>query len=139
MIDLHGGPRSAWLALATGRRERIGYEIQGRTWMYTRAVARPRDAAPAAFGRQPVGPARSDRRLAARGAGSGARSGGDAAGPGARRRAIAQRLDAAGVTPEHELIVVHVSAGNPFRRWPEPAFAALVAGLAPASPSGGSC
>ena len=41
VIDLHGGPRSAWLALATGARQRIGYVIQGRTWMYTRSVARP--------------------------------------------------------------------------------------------------
>jgi heptosyltransferase-3 len=47
---------------------------------------------------------------------------------------IAERLQQAGVTPQHELIVVHVSAGNPFRRWPEPAFTALVAGLAAASP-----
>ena len=47
---------------------------------------------------------------------------------------IAARLQAAGIAPEHELIVAHVSAGNPFRRWPEPAFAALVEGLASASP-----
>jgi ADP-heptose:LPS heptosyltransferase len=46
-----------------------------------------------------------------------------------------QRLRQAGVLPEHELVVVHVSAGNPFRRWPEPAFATLVAGLAAASPA----
>src|SRR3954470_8653392 len=46
VIDLHGGPRSAWLALATGAPQRIGYEIAGRTWMYTRAVARPRALRP---------------------------------------------------------------------------------------------
>ena len=43
---------------------------------------------------------------------------------------ISARLQAAGIAREHELIVAHVSAGNPFRRWPEPAFTALVAGLA---------
>ncbi len=43
---------------------------------------------------------------------------------------IAERLRAAGVDHRHDVVVVHVSAGNPFRRWPEPAFAALVAGLA---------
>ena len=32
-------------------------------------------------------------------------------------------------TPGTPSSVVHVSAGNPFRRWPEPAFARLVAGL----------
>jgi ADP-heptose:LPS heptosyltransferase len=47
---------------------------------------------------------------------------------------IEARLSAARVLPEHELIVAHVSAGNPFRRWPEPAFVELVTGLARASP-----
>src|SRR4029453_18976773 len=42
VIDLHGGPRSAWLAWLSRAPMRIGYEIPGRTWMYTRAVARPR-------------------------------------------------------------------------------------------------
>src|SRR4029078_9884172 len=42
---------------------------------------------------------------------------------------------AAAVTSANELIVVHVSAGNPFRRWPESAFATLVAGLASGSPA----
>src|SRR5436190_6227216 len=41
-IDLHGGPRSAWLAWLSRAPTRIGYEIKGRTWMYTRVVARPR-------------------------------------------------------------------------------------------------
>ncbi len=43
---------------------------------------------------------------------------------------IAERLRAAGVDQRHEVMVIHVSAGNPFRRWPEPAFSALVEGLA---------
>ena len=30
-IDLHGGPRSGWLTLASGARERIGYTIPGRS------------------------------------------------------------------------------------------------------------
>src|SRR3982751_601011 len=41
-IDLHGGPRSAWLAWLSREPTRIGYQIAGRTWMYTRAVPRPR-------------------------------------------------------------------------------------------------
>src|SRR5688572_32008665 len=48
--------------------------------------------------------------------------------PEADRR-IAVRLRSAGVAPEHPLIVIHVSASNPFRRWPEPAFAEVVASL----------
>ena len=38
-----------------------------------------------------------------------------------------------GVDAAHELIVAHVSAGNPFRRWPEPAFTTLLTALADAS------
>ncbi len=43
VIDLHGGPRSSWLAFATRAPQRIGYAIKGRSWMYTTAVARPRE------------------------------------------------------------------------------------------------
>ena len=43
----------------------------------------------------------------------------DADGRGADRAAARERPAS---TAAHELIVVHVSAGNPFRRWPEPAF-----------------
>src|SRR5215216_5492676 len=45
-IDLHGGPRSAWLTWTSGAPVRIGYTVGGRTWMYTRAVPRPADLAP---------------------------------------------------------------------------------------------
>jgi heptosyltransferase-3 len=48
---------------------------------------------------------------------------------------VGRRLQAAGVTPAHEVVVVHVSAGNPFRRWPEPAFISLVSELAAATPA----
>jgi lipopolysaccharide heptosyltransferase II len=132
VIDLHGGPRSAWLAFFSGAPRRIGYEIAGRTWMYTRAVARPRELRPRhsvvnqwdlleAIDGWPSGgpdPARDAVEMPR--------------DPSADTR-VAQRLERAGVTPQHELIVVHVSAGNVFRRWPEPAFTALIAGLAAAS------
>ena len=42
VLDLHGGPRSAWLTWATGAPERIGYDITGRRWMYTRIAPRAR-------------------------------------------------------------------------------------------------
>jgi ADP-heptose:LPS heptosyltransferase len=45
-IDFHGGPRSSWLALATGAASRIGYDVAGRGWMYTVRVPRPRDLRP---------------------------------------------------------------------------------------------
>jgi ADP-heptose:LPS heptosyltransferase len=132
VIDLHGGPRSAWLAFLSGAPRRIGYEIAGRTWMYTRAVARPRelrrrhsvvnqwDLLEAIDGWPSGGPDPARDRVEM------------LQDPSADTR-IAQRLERAGVTAQHELIVVHVSAGNVFRRWPEPAFTALIAGLAAAS------
>jgi lipopolysaccharide heptosyltransferase II len=129
VIDMHGGPRSSWLALATGAPQRIGYDMPGRQWMYTRTVPRPRELRPrhsvmnqwdllnAIEGWVPDDPqpARDpvemplDRSADLR---------------------IADRLAAAGVRPDDEVVVVHVSANNPFRRWPEPAFIELVAGLA---------
>jgi ADP-heptose:LPS heptosyltransferase len=47
---------------------------------------------------------------------------------------VSTRLRAAGIRATETLIVVHVSAGNPFRRWPAGAFAELVEGLAAADP-----
>jgi lipopolysaccharide heptosyltransferase II len=133
VIDLHGGPRSSWLALATGAPERIGYQIQGRGWMYTRTVARPRalrrrhsvvnqwDLLDAIDGWPAGGPEPTRDPVAM-------------APDVAADARIARRLEAAGIAAGHELIVAHVSAGNPFRRWPEPAFTTLVTGLASASP-----
>ena len=45
-IDLHGGPRGAWLTWASGAPMRIGYQTPGRTWMYTHAVERPEGLLP---------------------------------------------------------------------------------------------
>src|SRR5205085_6580884 len=39
------------------------------------------------------------------------------------------------LTTAHPLVVVHVSAGNPFRRWPRESFEALVIALARRDPS----
>ena len=129
VMDMHGGPRSGWLTLATGAPARIGYAIPGRAWMYTRAVARPRELrarhsvlnqwdllrALDGWTGGDADPVRDPVQMA----------------PDARaERRVAERLAACGVGPAHDLIVVHVSAGNPFRRWPEDAFVRLVAGLA---------
>jgi ADP-heptose:LPS heptosyltransferase len=47
---------------------------------------------------------------------------------------VEQRLRNAHITAAHPLIVVHVSAGNPFRRWPRESFEALVIALARRDP-----
>jgi len=43
---------------------------------------------------------------------------------------VAARLAAAGVPPGAVLVVMHMSAGNPFRRWPAASFAEVAAALA---------
>jgi ADP-heptose:LPS heptosyltransferase len=49
----------------------------------------------------------------------------------ARARA---RWRAAGIPADADVVVLHVSAGNPFRRWPESSFSALASSLVAASP-----
>ena len=133
VIDMHGGPRSSWLTLATGAPQRIGYDMPGRQWMYTRTVPRARELRPRhsvlnqwdllegieGWTTAPPDPVLDAVTMTVE--------------PEAERR-IAGRLAAAGVDRQHELIVIHVSASNPFRRWPEAAFAEVVAGLVSASP-----
>ncbi len=130
-IDLHGGPRAAMLTLASRAPRRIGYAIPGRGWMYTDRVARPRQLRArhsvenqwdllAPLGFEPPDRERDATEMPA--------------SPDAAARAAA-KLEAAGVAVGTDrLVVIHVSAGNPFRRWPADAFASLAAGLAAADP-----
>ena len=124
-IDLHGGPRSAWLTWASGAPMRIGYAIKGRSWMYTTVVDRAPDLAPRhsvenqwdlvrPLGLDPCNRVRDAVEMPD--------------DPAAADR-VASRLSRAGALPSHPVILIHVSAGNAFRRWPAPAFADLVAGL----------
>ncbi|HEY7055678.1 MAG TPA: glycosyltransferase family 9 protein [Vicinamibacterales bacterium] len=127
-IDLHGGPRSAWFAWASGARERIGYDIEGRRWMYTRVAHRSRDLLPrhSVLNQWDLLEAIPDWP------GQSPTPGGDpvemALEPSADARMSARLLEA-GVGDTDHLIVVHVSAGNPFRRWPEASFVDLVVRL----------
>lgn len=130
-IDLHGGPRSAWLTRASGAPMRIGYRIAGRSWMYTHVVPRSPDLEPrhsvanqwdllAPLGIEPCEPARDGVEMPD--------------DPRAWAR-IEQRLAAAGISASHRLVVLHVSAGNPFRRWPAESFITLVVELARRDPA----
>jgi lipopolysaccharide heptosyltransferase II len=133
VLDLHGGPRSAWLTWATGARERIGYDIAGRRWMYTRIAPRARELA----ARHSVANQWDLLEAIPGWTGGAADRERDAVemalDPAADAR-MAERLSAAGVGPDDELVVMHVSAGNPFRRWPEAFFAETAASLAAATP-----
>jgi ADP-heptose:LPS heptosyltransferase len=125
-IDFHGGPRASLLTWLSGAPDRLGYDVVGRGWMYTRRVARPRELRPrhsvenqwdllAPLGVAPADRSSfpmemaADRRIAA---------------------ALDERITDAGVHAGDHVIVIHVSAGNPFRRWPAAHFVELVAALA---------
>jgi heptosyltransferase II len=130
VIDFHGGPRSSWLTRVTGAPRRVGYTIAGRGWMYTDRVHRARELRPrhsvanqsdllAPLGIPPLDPLDHPAEMTET--------------ADARQR-VEGVLAAAGVTDAAELIVIHVSAGNPFRRWPAEAFATLTVALARSSP-----
>lgn len=124
-IDLHGGPRSAWLTWASGARRRIGYTTPGRSWMYTDRVERAPDLGDRHSVQNqwdlltPLGIAPPDPSCDAV----------EMPADAAAEARVDARLRAAGVTAAQPLIVLHVSAGNPFRRWPESHFVALVTAL----------
>jgi ADP-heptose:LPS heptosyltransferase len=127
VVDFHGGPRSAWLARATGAPQRIGYAVPGRGWAYTTrvpwspALVPPRHSVTnqwelvAPLGVDPADPTRYPVEMPA-----------DAEAT----RAIDQRLAAHGVTAASRVVVIHVSATSPFRRWPRERFAEVAVALA---------
>jgi ADP-heptose:LPS heptosyltransferase len=125
VIDCHGGPRASLLTWLSGAPRRIGYDVIARGWMYTDRVRRARVLLPRHSVESqwdllsPLGitPASRDawpvRMTVPPGVGE----------------ALTSRLDAAGVQPDDALVVMHVSAGNPFRRWPLLSFARVAAAL----------
>jgi ADP-heptose:LPS heptosyltransferase len=133
VLDFHGGPRASALALATRAPVRVGYRVKGRSWVYTHVVERPADLRPRHSvenqwdllrgwlpGLGPPDPTRDRTEMP---------EDKEVAG------AMAGRLRVAGVTPDHALVVLHVSAGNPFRRWPLAHFVELVRALGQGGPT----
>jgi lipopolysaccharide heptosyltransferase II len=130
-IDFHGGPRASLLTWLSGAPVRIGYEIAGRSWMYTRRAARPRelrrrhsvenqwdllgalDIPPPERSIDPVEMPADARSVAA----------------------VDARLRLSGIRAVDPLVVLHVSAGNPFRRWPIEHFVSLTVRLAADDPT----
>lgn len=126
VIDFHGGPRAGLLTWLSRGRERVGYRVAGRSWIYTRRVDRPRQLRArhsvenqwdllAAIGIPRPDPARQPVEMAV---------------DPAAAAAVNTRLAVAGVGPADRLSVIHVSAGNPFRRWPLERFVAVAAAIA---------
>ena len=125
-IDLHGGPRAAWFTWASGAPMRIGYAIKGRSWMYTHVVPRPRDETP----RPSVANQWDLLAPLDIGAPDPARDPLEMVEDAQAAASVDRRLREARISSAHPLVVVHVSAGNPFRRWPRESFEALVVALA---------
>jgi predicted lipopolysaccharide heptosyltransferase III len=125
-IDFHGGPRAALLTWLSGARERVGYEVIGRSWMYTRRVQRPRTL------RARHSVENQCDLLAAIGIGAPDRIAYPVEMPVDQQAAaeVDERLARAGVGGDERLVVIHVSAGNPFRRWPLAHFIALASTIA---------
>jgi lipopolysaccharide heptosyltransferase II len=124
-LDFHGGPRASLLTWLSGAPTRIGYQIIGRSWMYTQRVGRPRRLRPRhsvenqwdllqVLNISPPDRTRFPVEMPLE-------------EPASQR--VTNRLALAGVTPANRLVVLHVSAGNPFRRWPISHFVQLVIGL----------
>jgi ADP-heptose:LPS heptosyltransferase len=127
VIDFHGGPRSGFLTWATGAPQRLGYALPGRQWSYTTRVPWSRSLVPPRHSvlnqwdlLTPLGieaPGRDDDPVVM------------PIDAEAEAR-VATRLAAAGVSGDAPIVVLHVSAGNPFRRWPTASFAEVAAQLA---------
>ena len=129
-IDFHSGPRASLLTWLSGARERIGYVVRGRAWMYTTRVPRPR----ALRARHSVENQWDLLRVLGVGPADRTEAPVEMVVPRDASAAVAERLTQAGVAPGDPIIVIHVSAGNPFRRWPLDQFVALAAGLARRDP-----
>jgi lipopolysaccharide heptosyltransferase II len=129
-IDFHGGPRSSLLTWLSGAPQRIGYEVVGRSWMYTTRVPRPRALRPRhSVVSQwdvllPLGIAPPDPEVDAT----------EMPDDPAATAAVGRRLADAKIGVENPLVLIHVSAGNPFRRWPAESFVELVRRLASNDP-----
>jgi ADP-heptose:LPS heptosyltransferase len=132
VLDFHGGPRSGFLTWATGAPQRIGYALPGRQWSYTTRVPWSRSLVPPRHSvlnqwdlLTPLGiappDASADPVVMPVDADAGAR--------------VTARLAAAGVDDAAPIVVLHVSAGNPFRRWPTTSFAEVAAQLAADHPA----
>ena len=129
VIDFHGGPRSAALTRATGAAVRIGYDLPWRMSAYTTRIPWTRSLVPPRHSVENQWDLLKPLGIAAPKQGEPPVE--MALDPNAVR-SVEQRLAAAGLPHDTSLVVMHVSAGNPFRRWPAEHFAAVASALAKA-------
>lgn len=127
VIDFHGGPRSSWLTRATGAPRRIGYDLPARAWAYTQRVPWSRALVPPRHSVENQWDLLRPLGVAAPHSGQPAV---EMVVDDEAAAAIERRLCDAAVPGDAPIVVIHVSAGNPFRRWPAEHFAAVAAALA---------
>lgn len=124
-IDFHGGPRSSLLTWLSGAPQRIGYKVKARSWMYTTSIPRPLFSRPCHSVQNqwdlltPLGIVDPDPAVDST----------EMTADASATAEIDRRLASAGVRPGDPVVVIHVSAGNPFRRWPAASFVDLVCRL----------
>ena len=119
-IDLHGGPRSGWLTWISRAPVRVGYDVSGRRWMYSHRILRPR-------GYEPRHAVLNQWDLVATVVGpcevpSPERERVEMPVLETARTAMTARLRSMGVASDATVVLMHVSAGNQFRRWPATSF-----------------
>lgn len=127
-IDLHGGPRSALVVLASGAKVRVGYDTRGRRYAYTRRVPRfVADADGKAIMRsavrvnaamiEPLGVRVSDESLVLR-------------VPAHARERVRALLAERGVGASRPLVLVNPAAKWATKAWPSANYARLAGMLA---------
>lgn len=127
-IDLHGGPRSAFVVFASGAPVRVGYDTRGRRYAYTRRAPRfVADAAGKAIVRsavrvnaamvEPLGVRVADESLVLRVA-------------AAARERVRADLAARGVGAGRPLVLVNPAAKWATKAWPAPNYSRLASALA---------
>ena len=125
-IDFHGGSRASLLTWLSAAPVRIGYEATQGSRFYTRRISRPRELrARHSVVNQwdlieslDIGGADRERYPI------------EIAVDPAAADSVAKRLADSGLHPDHRLVILHVSAGNRFRRWPIESFAEVAASVA---------
>ncbi|MAM85086.1 MAG: hypothetical protein CL489_00530 [Acidobacteria bacterium] len=116
VVDFHGGPRSSWLTWRSAAAIRIGYALPHRYWAYTHRIpVADRPPSRHSVVNQWDLLAALDDRLNRKP--DPTRDSVEMAEDPAAAMAVSRRLAAAAVGPTDPLVVIHVSAGNPFRRW----------------------
>ncbi len=125
-LDLFGNPRTAQMSFFSGAKTRIGFDLRGRTWAYTKLA--PPSSPPDASGRRPVTEAYLDQARAL-GAKVGAPYRTFLKVSDAEKNYARKLLDRARLNPGEKLAVLSPGASWPAKHWQLEKFVELGARL----------